>query len=119
MFFTLKEKGCNISSHLHGQHGSPVILNENGSYQKPGADCNLQRNFVIPFETKGHNYCQILTSVNECRGRQGIQENQGFWQMETKLKHFHEIVSDKGNTGDGSVCLEGVTPITPVHIMEN
>ena len=39
--------------------------------------------------------------------------------METKLNHLHEIVLDKGNTRDGSVCLEGGTPITPVHIIEN
>ena len=39
--------------------------------------------------------------------------------METKLKYLHEIVSGKENTRDGSVCLEGVTPITTVHILEN
>ena len=68
---------------------------------------------------KDHDYCQILTRVNECRGRQGIQANKGFQRMEAKLNHFHEIVSDKGTTTDGSICLEGVTLITPVHIMEN
>ena len=44
--------------------------------QKPGVDCDQQRNLAIPFEAKGHDYCQILTRVNECRGRQGIQANQ-------------------------------------------
>ena len=29
----IKGKGCNISSHPHGQYGSPVILNENEGYQ--------------------------------------------------------------------------------------
>ena len=74
----VKGKGFNISSHSHGQHDSPVILNENGVYQKPGVDCDQQKNLAVPFEMKDHDYCQILTSVNECRGRQGIQANQGF-----------------------------------------
>ena len=30
----IKGKGCNISSHLHEQHDSPVILNENGDIKK-------------------------------------------------------------------------------------
>ena len=39
--------------------------------------------------------------------------------METKLNHLQDIVSGKGNTSDGSVCLEVVTPINPVHVLEN
>ena len=96
----IKGKGCNISSHSHGQHDSPVILNENEWYQKQGVDCDQQRNLAIPFETKDHDYCGILTRVNECRGRQVIQANQGFQKMETKLNHLHEIVSHEGNTRD-------------------
>ena len=75
----IKGKGCNISSHPHGQHDSPVILNENG------IECNQQRNLAIPFEKKDHNYRRILTWVNECSGRQGIQANQGFQRMKIKL----------------------------------
>ena len=115
----IKGKGCNISSHPHGQHDSPIILNENGGYQKPGVDCDQQGNLAIPFEAKDNDYCRILTRVNECRGRQGIQANQGFKRMETKPNSLHEIVSDKANSRDGSVCLEGTTPITPVHTPEN
>ena len=62
---------------------------------------------------------EYLTRVNECRGRQGIQANQGFKGMETKPNNLHEIVSNKGNSRDGSVCFEGITPITPLHILEN
>ena len=115
----IKRTGCNISSHPHGQHGSPIILNENGGYQKPGVDCDQQGNLAIPFEAKDNDYCRILTRVNECRGRQGIQANQGFKRMETKPNNLHEIVSDKGNSRGGFVCLEGITPITPLHILEN
>ena len=115
----IKGKGCNISSHPHGQHDSPVILHENEGYQKSGVDCDQQRNLGIPFETKYHDFYRILTRVNECTGKQGIQANQGFQRMETKPNHLHEIVSDKGNTRDGSVCFEGVTQITPVHVLEN
>ena len=97
----IKGKGCNISSHPHGQHDSPVILHENEGYQKSGVDCDQQRNLGIPFETKYHDFYQ------------------GFQRMETKPNHLHEIVSDKGNTRDGSVCFEGVTQITPVHVLEN
>ena len=39
--------------------------------------------------------------------------------METKLNQLPEILPDKGNTRDGSACLKAVTPITPVHILEN
>ena len=39
--------------------------------------------------------------------------------METKPNNLHEIVSDKGNSRDGSVCLEDITPITPLNILEN
>ena len=75
----IKGKECNISSYPHGQHDSPVILNENGGgYQKPGVDCDQQGNLAIPFEIKNHDYYQILTKVNEFRGTQGIQANQGF-----------------------------------------
>ena len=39
---------CNVRSLIsHGQHDSPVILNENGGYQKLGVDCNQQRNLAI------------------------------------------------------------------------
>ena len=99
----IKGKEYNISSHPHGQHYSPVIFNENGVYQKPGVDCDQQRNLAIPFEMKDDDYCRILTRVNECRFRQGIQANQGFQRMETKLSNLYEIVSDKENTKDG--CL--------------
>ena len=119
IIFHIEGKRCNISSHSHGQHDSSVILNENGWYQKPGVDCDQQRNLVIPFKTKDNNYYRILTRVNECRGTQGIQENQGFKQMETKPNNLHEFVSYKGNSRDGSVCIESITPITPVHILEN
>ena len=44
-----------------------------GWYRKPGVDCDQQRNLVIPFETKDHDYCRILARLNECRGRQGRQ----------------------------------------------
>ena len=77
----IKGKEWNISSYPHGQHDSPVILNENGGgggYQKPGVDCDQQGNLAIPFEIKNHDYYQILTKVNEFRGTQGIQANQGF-----------------------------------------
>ena len=96
----IRGKVCNISSHTHGQHGSPVILNENGGYQKPGVDCDQQGNLAITFETKDHHYCQIITRVTECTGRQGIQANHGFKQMETKSNNLHEIASDKGNSRD-------------------
>ena len=115
----IKGKGCNISSHLHGQHDSPISLNENGGLQKPGVDFDQQGNLAIPYEAKGSDYCQILTRVNECRGRQGIQANQGFERMETKPNNLYEIVSVKGNCRGGSVCLEGITPITLLHILEN
>ena len=39
--------------------------------------------------------------------------------MKTKPNNLHEIVSDKGNSRDASVCLEGITPVTPLHILEN
>ena len=39
--------------------------------------------------------------------------------METKLDHLHEIVLDKGNTRDGAIHLEDVTPIAPVHVLQN
>ena len=88
-------------------HEIPVILNENGCTKKPVVDCDQQRNLVIPFETKDQDYCLgILTRVNECRDRQGSHTNQGFQQMETKLNHIQEIVSGKGNTRNGSVCLK-------------
>ena len=87
--------------------------------QKPRVDCDQQRNFAIHFEMKDNDYYQILTRVNECGGIQGIQVNQGFKQLETKSDNLYEIVSDKGNSRDGSVCLDGITPITPVHILEN
>ena len=115
----IKGKGYNISSHPHGQSDSPIILNENRGYQKPGVDCDQQGNLAILFEAKDNDYCRILTRVNECRGRQGIQANQGFKRMETKPNNLHEIVSDKGNSRGRFVCLEGVTPITPLHILEN
>ena len=114
----IKEKGCNISSHPQEQHDTPVILNEWG-YQKPRADCDQQINLAMSFETKDHDYCQILTRANSCRGRQRIQANQGFQGMKSKLYHLQEIVSDKGNTRDGFVCLERVTPTTPIHVLEN
>ena len=53
---------------------------------------------AIPVEKKDHDYCQILTRVNECKGRQGIQENQGFQRMETKPNNLYETVSDNGNS---------------------
>ena len=56
---------------------SPIILNENGGYQKQGVDCDQQGNLAISFEAKDNDYCRILTRVNECRGRQGNQANQG------------------------------------------
>ena len=54
----IKRKGCNISSHPHGQHDSIIILNENGGavYQKPKVDCDQQENLAIPFEAKDNNY---------------------------------------------------------------
>ena len=39
--------------------------------------------------------------------------------MKTKLNNLQEIAADKGNKRDGSVYLEGVTPITPIHVLEN
>ena len=39
------------------------------------------------------------------------------WKL--NQNNLDEIVSDKGNSRDGSVCLEGITPITPVYILEN
>ena len=101
------------------QHDSSVMLNENGGYQKPGVDCDQQRNLAIPIEKKDHNYCRILTRVNEYRGRQGIQVNQRFQRIEAKLNHLQEIVSDKGKTRDESACLKSVTLITLVHDLEN
>ena len=98
--------GERCGSHPHGQNDSPVILNENGRYLKPRVICDQQRNLAIPFETKDCDYSQILISVNECGGIQGIQANMRFQRMETKLKHLQEIVSNKGNTRDGSICLE-------------
>ena len=121
MSFKLKERDA-ISAHIRMDNVaalSYLMKMGGGGYQKLGIDCDQQRNLAITFEKKDHDYCRIFTRVNECRDRQGIQANQGFRRMETKLKHLHEIVSDKGNTRDGSVCLEGVTPITPVHVLEN
>ena len=109
----IKEKGCNISSHFHQQHSSLVILNENE------IDCDQQINLAIPFETKDHDYCGILTRVIECRFSQGIQAKQGFQWVETKPHYLHEIVSDNVNIRHGFVCLERVTTITPVHVLEN
>ena len=111
--------GCNISSHPHGQHDSPIIFNENGGYQKPGVDWHQQGNLAILFEAKDNDYFRVLTRANECRGRHGIQANQGFKRMEIKPNNLREIVSDRGNPRGGSVCLEGITPITLLHILEN
>ena len=46
-------------------------------------------------------------------GKPGIQAN------ETKPNNLHEVVSDKGNSRGGSAYLEGITPITPLNILEN
>ena len=119
MSFTLKERDAKSVRIRIDNMTVLFILNENWGYHKPGADCCQPRDLAIPFETKEHDDCRILNRVNECGGREGIQTNQGFQQMETKLSHLHEIVSDTGNIRDGPVCLEGVTPITPVHVLEN
>ena len=87
--------------------------------QKPGVECDQQGNLAIPFEAKDNDHCRILAKVNECRGRQGTQVNQGFKRTETKPNNLHEIVSDEGNSRGGSVCFEGITPITLLHILEN
>ena len=113
----IKGKECNINSHPHGQHYSPVIFNENGVYQKPGVDCDQQRNLAIPFETRDDDYCRILTRVNECRFRESRQtRDSSEWKLNSTI--FMKLCQIRG-TPEMDVCLEGVTPITPVHAMEN
>ena len=68
---------------------------------------------------KDQDYCRRLTRVNGYKSRQRIQVKQVFQLMETKLNHLQDIVSGKGNTSGGSVCLEVATPINPVHVLEN
>ena len=43
-------------------------------------------------------------------------EADGIQQIENKLKYLQDIVSDRGHSGDGSVCMEGVTPVTQEHV---
>ena len=88
----IKGEGFNVGSNSHGQHDSPVILNENDGHQKPRDNCDQQRNLAILFETKDCDYCQVLTRVNEYRSRQEIQANRGFQPMETKLNDLQEVV---------------------------
>ena len=38
----IKRKGCNIRSHLLGQHGSPAIINENGKLMKQKISINAE-----------------------------------------------------------------------------
>ena len=119
MSFTLKERDA-ISVHIRMDSMTTLsYLVKTGGYQKPRVDSDQQRNLTIPFETKDNDYCWILTRVNEYIGRQGIQANQVFRRMEPKLNNLHETVSHKGNSRDGSVCPEGITPITLVYILEN
>ena len=89
MSFTVKERDT-ISLHICMDKMTALsyLINENGrrgrgaeegrENQKPGVDSNEQRNLAIPFEMYGHNYCRILTRVNESRSRQGIQADKGF-----------------------------------------
>lgn len=89
MSFTLTEKDT-ISFHIREDNM------DNRRYQKPGVYWNQQRNLEIFFEKTDQDYCQIPTRVNECKGREGIQANQGFQQIETKINRPQEIVSVRG-----------------------
>ena len=73
--------------------------------------CLFQQKIIITAKHLAGNY--------ECRDRQGIQANQGFQGMETKLLYLQRIDSDKRNTRSESVCLVRVTQINLVHLLEN
>ena len=79
MSFTLKERnGISVHIRMGNMTALSYLMKMGGGYQKPGVDCDQQGNLAIPFEIKNHDYYQILTKVNEFRGTQGIQANQGF-----------------------------------------
>ena len=65
-FLHIEGKECNINYHPMDNMTALSYLMKMG-YQKPGVDCDEQRNLAIPFEEKDKDYCQILTRFNECR----------------------------------------------------
>ena len=52
MSFTLQDAICNISSHSHGQHESPVILNENGGTENQELTAISKKNWQHLFKRK-------------------------------------------------------------------
>ena len=77
--FTLKERNA-ISIIIRMDNMTALSYLMKMGYQKPGVDCDEQRNLAIPFEEKDKDYCQILTRFNECRqtgkpGKPWIQAN--------------------------------------------
>ena len=66
----------------------------------------MQENLEITFETNDNDYCRIhIRSMNA--------------EVDKESRKFHEIVSDKGNSRGGSVCLESITSINSLYILES
>ena len=106
----------NINSYPHGQHGNPVILNE--IWGTKNQELTAIRKEIWQYLLKR----KIATAAEYLPGSINVEADREFRRTrdssERKLNPtiFMKLCQIRG---DGSACLEGITPIIPVHILEN
>ena len=65
-----------------------------------------------------HDYCRVPSKQVECQSRLGVQECNRFIRLETSSESFSENNQTLRNPSSKSICLQEVSPTSPIYGMK-
>ena len=77
-----------------------------------------QVNLELSTISSDHDYCRVPSKQVECQSRLGVQECNRFIRLETSSESFSENNETLRNPSSKSICLQEVSPTSPIYGMK-
>ena len=100
------------------QQSCSGISLKDGWYLQSTASKNQQVNLELSAISSDHNYCRLPSKQVECQSRLGVQECNRLIRLETSSESLSENNQTFRITGSRYICLQAVSPTSPIYGME-
>ena len=103
---------------LSRQQNCSDISLEDGWYPQFTDSKNQQVNLELSAISSDHNYCRVPSKQVKCQSRPRVQECDRLIWLETWSESLSENNQTIRKPSSRSICLQAVSPTSPIHDME-
>ena len=100
------------------QQSCSSISLEDWWYPQSKVSKNQEINLKLSAISSDHNYCRVPSNQVECQSRQGVQEGNRLFRLETSSESLSENNQTLRNPDSRYICLQAASSTSPIHGME-